>query len=187
MKHKDESIDKANLVIKDMKESIISNTLFAAYPLYYNGIPLLFSHAGLRDDMLKFINITDINLISDYINNKLLKAVNNCKNSKCLFKDEIFLAGRDRGDINIGGCTWTDFNVHIKENRIPTFHQIVGHSIHERVRTTRYLGVTDVDLGMQSSKKRGYLKIDETGRFLAVEKVDETRWQVRDLSKNVCE
>ena len=158
MKHKDETLEKANAVVNDMKESIMSYTLLAAYPLFYNGIPLLFTHAGIRDEMLKFINITNIKSIADYINNKLLRIVNNCKNSKCKFNEEIFLAGKDRGDVNIGGCTWTDFSVHMNQNLIPIFHQIVGHSIHERVRTTSYLSVIDVDLGMSSSKKRGYFK-----------------------------
>jgi hypothetical protein len=159
--------------------------------MYYKGIPLLISHAGLRNEMIKYINHTDIDLLSTYINNKLLEVIDKCKddNIKCSFKHEVFLAGKERGGTNIGGLTWTDFSIFLSQQQesIPIFHQIVGHSIHDRIRTSNFLSVIDVDMGMQYSKRRGFLKINENAKFLAYEKNNNGQWKTRDLSRNVCQ
>lgn len=186
MKHVNESLQQANEVVSDMKKSILEGKLQVAYSTHHLGVPLLFTHAGLRNDMLSYINITDVDQIASYINSKLLEVVTDCKYTKCSFVHELFQAGRERGGRNIGGCTWTDFDVFMKQNTIPKFHQIVGHSIHDRIRASRYLAAIDVDLGMTHSKKRGFLKI-ENGRFLAYEKNNNNKWTYRDLSKNICE
>jgi len=187
MKHVNESMEHANAVVSDMKKSILQGKLQVAYSTYHNGIPLLFTHAGLRNDMITYINLTDVDHITEYINSRLLEVVNKCKNSNCLFTHELFQAGKERGGRNIGGCTWTDFDVFMKQDTIPKFHQIVGHSIHDRIRVSRYLNAIDVDLGMTHSKKRGFLKIDNNGKFLAYEKNKNKKWYYRDLSKAICE
>lgn len=191
MKNAKEPIEKAKLVVADMKSSILEGTLLVAYSTYYNGIPLLITHAGLRNEMINYINMTDVDLLSKYINNKLLEVIQKCKDemSKCSFKDEIFQAGRERGGSKdaIGGCTWTDYSILLSQESLPLFHQIVGHSIHDRIRTSRYLSAIDVDLGMQYSKKRGFLKIDDNAKFLAYEKNKNNIWVIRDLSQNVCQ
>jgi hypothetical protein len=189
MKNSNEPIEKARLVVADMKTSILDGTLKVAHSMYYKGIPLLISHAGLRNEMIRHINLTDIDLLSTYINNKLLEVIDKCKddNVKCSFKHEVFLAGKERGGTNIGGLTWTDYSIFQQQESIPIFHQIVGHSIHDRIRTSRYLSVIDVDMGMQYSKRRGFLKINENAKFLAYEKNNNGIWKSRDLSQNVCQ
>jgi len=191
MKNSNEPIEKARLVVADMKTSILNGTLKVAHSLYYKGIPLFISHAGLRNEMIKYINLTDIDLLSTYINNKLLEVIDKCKddNIKCKFSHEIFQAGKERGGTSIGGLTWTDFSIFLSQQQesLPIFHQIVGHSIHDRIRCSRYLSVVDVDMGMQYSKKRGFLKINENAKFLAYEKNNNGQWKTRDLSKNVCQ
>lgn len=191
MKNANEPIEKARLVVTDMISSILDGTLKVAHSMYYKSIPLLISHAGLRNEMIKYINLTDIDLISTYINNKLLEVIDKCKdgNIKCSFKHELFMAGRERGGTNIGGLTWTDFSIFLSQQQesIPIFHQIVGHSIHDRIRVSNFLSVIDVDMGMQYSKRRGFLKINENAKFLAYEKNNNGQWKTRDLSQNVCQ
>lgn len=119
-----------------MKERIEKGLIYGSHVEVVHGIPLMFSHAGYRSEMIRYIyndstreyhkDHIDAFFLAKYVNDKLNIAM---KDEKCqvsnsnpfthfvclgsTFNHPIFQAGHDRGDDrNIGGMFWTGFILH---------------------------------------------------------------------------
>ncbi len=206
-----DTIEKINYLVQIMKEDIQNNLLLGAFSYVSHGVPLLFSHAGLRPDMKDLVlsiisksqNIVpsdvDEAMVASYINGVLVRSVSACQNKVCTLKDAIFQAGPERGGSSIGGSYWTDFqilqnaaNSNVNSfNYVQKYIQIVGHSVEiGKIRVTSNAEAVCVDAGMYASG-RAFLTIDKyDGRFRAHEKdMDRAiadNWVINDMTKEIC-
>jgi hypothetical protein len=203
--------EKISYLVQLMKEDIQNNLLLGAFSYVSHGVPLLFSHAGLRPDMKDVVVNTisksrslaagdvDEVMVASYINEVLVRAIGSCQNKVCTLKDAIFQAGPERGGSSIGGSYWTDFQVlqNAANSNVNSFNyvqkyiQIVGHSVEiGKIRVTSNAEAVCVDAGMYANG-RAYLVIDKyDGRFRAHEKDMESAapdsWIINDITKEIC-
>jgi hypothetical protein len=72
-----------------------------SYVLNVNGESIIYTHSGLRPAYLEYlkskIGSVDAKSIAAYVNSKLYDAVKRCKHYRCIFDEETFEAGEDRG------------------------------------------------------------------------------------------
>ena len=152
-------------IVDDLKLGILNSTVHGAVALWVQGIPILFSHAGLRPRMSRLLqteiitqnfNIdffdNEIEYLAGYINFQLAEAVGPCIHlAACPMLHPIFSAGPERGGLGIGGPFWTDFGVleNISGGKLASrFLQVVGHTIAvNRIRSTPDLSAICIDIG----------------------------------------
>lgn len=118
------------------------------------GLPVLFTHAGFRPEMLSHAenacrkltgaSLADPEHIARYVNQRVIETVEAGRGGKCSFQDTLFQAGPERGGNDVGGPFWTDYSVLAKADESaqssPRMVQIVGHSIgYNKIRTTRLM------------------------------------------------
>jgi hypothetical protein len=199
--------ENINSVVHQTIQGIRNGNILGSYSHFSHGVPILFSHAGLRPDMLNLIkkhiddtynisnnNNNNIDQLSSYINNILNYScseinLESSSSSKCVFTDPIFEAGKERGGNGIGGSYWTDFQIlsqAAKNSIIPLdFIQIVGHTMLKgKIKTSINMEVICVDAAMYLGG-RAYLTIDN-GRFYSYEKFNN-KWIITDLTSVQCE
>ena len=94
-----------------MKSSILDGRLIGSYLHHVNDLPLVFVHAGFRPEYLEHVASTaDAKTAShksnlptapeylvDHINKLVMASIRECRGYSCLFEDEAFQAGSDRG------------------------------------------------------------------------------------------
>lgn len=214
---KHDTDEKVSMLQESMRQDIQAGTLQASfYVEAFMGIPLFFSHAGLRPQMLHQLTARSPTrspeplALSAFVNDKLRLDVSHCLHRVCLFKDAIYSVGAERGGREIGGIFWTDYAVLEKaaiasrggnerggtgDSALPSLSspwavvQIVGHTLSlGRVRAARGLHSICVDVGLYLGGQ-GWLEIAPSGHFLAHEYSTRSGegWQVRDLTVEMCQ
>ena len=134
-------------IVLDLKQAILKGQQQAAYVYTIGDMNILFVHAGLRPEMMLYLEKKLSNIsadaIADHMNHVLIDHTMRCPGfgKRCAYDDEIFEAGPDRGGRSIGGPFWTDMSI-IEEadaaGRLHTeFIQVVGHSVADCYRKYR--------------------------------------------------
>ncbi len=91
-----------------MLEDILGRRVVGAFVHRIDGVPILFTHAGVGPDFHEHIhesfatNFT-VDSIEQYINSRLVSSAAKCTQYPCKFKGEVFDSGPDRGGKGIGG------------------------------------------------------------------------------------
>ncbi len=127
-------------IITSMRKLVTAQEIVGAYHHKIGNVDLVFSHGGIRPEMMSYIqksiqphglDISAPNMV-DFINNVTLEYAN-CSTVFCPFDHELFGAGSDRGGQSIGGPFWTSFDVleeAAMKSRLPfPLIQIVGHTV----------------------------------------------------------
>jgi hypothetical protein len=202
---------KINKLTKGIVDDIIQKKLVGSfYTELFGGVPILFTHAGLRKEMKSDIlarfteGVTsEGKAVSAFVNTMLLHDILECYTARgytdsykdkircgVFLTDVIYSVGKERRGNSIGGVMWTDY--HILEQEANTtswdFVQIVGHTLEKgKIRTTAKLKSTCVDAGMLVGG-RAYLSIATSGRFHSFEKqhVADNTWIQHDLTSMMC-
>ena len=127
-----DSEDSLREVVQGLKDGLRSGKILGSYATRVQGMPILFSHAGFRPEMINFVQQEykssngglQAEHLSEYVNNvvKKMTSEESCGHIKklgevgkgwthCKYDHELFEAGPDRGGQNIGGPYWTDYSV----------------------------------------------------------------------------
>lgn len=196
-----DTFGKINKLTKRIVDDILQKKLQGSfYTEQFGGIPILFTHAGLRKEMKSNIlsrssgggeratTTSDGKAVSVFVNDLLYRDILECYTSRgytASYKDKIrcgiFLTdviygvGKERGGSSIGGVVWTDYHILEQEANdnvtLWDFVQIVGHTLEKgKIRTTSKLKSTCVDAGMLVGG-RAYLSVSAQGRFYSYEKL----------------
>ena len=102
-------------VASGMKEGILNGNIVGSHVLRVQGMPVFFTHAGWRPEMLSRVEEklpsghSDPEDVSSYVNRRVRETVETCRESTCSFTDELFQAGAERGGRDLGGPFWTDY------------------------------------------------------------------------------
>ena len=207
--HETDTVSKINKLTKGIVDDILEKKLVGSFFFdELGGVPVLFTHAGLRKDMKSNIlsrssvveSTSEGKLISNFINERLYLDIAECYKSRgytdiysgvircgIYLVDVIYSVGSERGGSSIGGVMWTDYHILEEEAKdaIWDFVQVVGHTLERgKIRTTPKLKSTCVDAGMIVGG-RAYLVISQEGRFYAHEKQQKT-WRMLDLTSDMC-
>ena len=195
-----DSLDKINKLTMSVVDDILRKQLLGSfYTEQFGGIPMLFTHAGLRKDMKSNIlsraiqgattttMTSDGKVVSEFVNDVLYRDILECYNSRgysanykdkircgIFLTDVIYSVGKERRGSSIGGVMWTDYHILEQEANdnvtLWDFVQIVGHTLEKgKIRTTSKLKSTCVDAGMLVGG-RAYLSVSAQGRFHSFEK-----------------
>jgi hypothetical protein len=95
--------EKVKELILSMRDSIAKGLVKIAHLHRIRGYPVLFVHAGYREEYLKLLSskngIDSVDKIVEYSNNILIESLSKCDLNKPFncYEDELFQAGRDRG------------------------------------------------------------------------------------------
>lgn len=196
---KHDTSEKVAELQESMRQDILAGTLQASLALEaFMDIPLFFSHAGLRPQMLHQLSARtpgrspNPRAISTFVNDKLRLDVSRCLPAGCIFKDAIYGVGAERGGSEIGGLFWTDYSVleeaAASNNNPWDVVQIVGHtpSLEGKVRAARGLQSICVDVGLYLGGL-GFLEMHPSGHFVAHEHDKGGEWHARDLNVEMCQ
>ena len=198
-KHPLDTKEKVEKLVKKLIDGILSGNIKGAHYIEsFAGMKLLFSHAGLRNEMIQTFNnfSSDPFLARDAAEmiNRVL--VESCQSNSllCNFKHPIFSIGKDRGGTQIGGSFWTDFSVLQEDALLSTsksridFIQVVGHTMGKKMRYSRGLSSICIDLAMYTGLNGvGYLEINPTGRIIEWISKEKRIWKARDLTSEICD
>ena len=134
-------------IVLDLKAGILDGRQQAAFVLSLGDVDILFIHAGLRPEMLEYLQTklgnSSAPAIAEHMNSILQEHTRGCPGfgRRCPYDDEIFQAGPDRGGDGIGGPFWTDFSVleraEMSGSLARHLIQVVGHTVSECYRNYR--------------------------------------------------
>jgi hypothetical protein len=199
---------KINKLTKKMVDDILQKKLFGSfYTNIFGGVPILFTHAGLRKEMKSNIlsrasfEGSEGETVSAFVNEMLYRNTLECYNSRgytdsykgkircgIYLTDVIYSVGKERRGNSIGGVMWTDYHILEQEanDTLWDFVQVVGHTLQKgKIRTTLKLMSTCVDAGMMMGG-RAYLSVSSEGRFSSFEKQNSGEWKQNDLTTMMC-
>ena len=152
MRHPEaDTVEVVQEIVLDLKQAILEDRQHAAYVHTVGEMSILFIHAGLRPEMMSYLqqklSNSSADAIADHMNSVLVEHTFRCPGfgKRCAFDDEIFEAGPDRGGKSIGGPFWTDMSIieqADRDGRLNTdFIQVVGHSVADCYK--KYRGVSE--------------------------------------------
>lgn len=210
-----DTTSKINALTKGIVDDILDKKLLGSYYTdMFGGVPILFTHAGLRKAMkanimdrsvaasgLKQLSSSDGFTISSFINDMIHHDISECyafrryttsytDKIRCgvFLTDVIYGVGPERRGRSVGGVMWTDYHV-LEQEASETnwgFVQVVGHTLQKgKIRATDRLTSICVDAGMLVGG-RAYLTVNQEGRFFSHEKQSDDNWIEHDLTSMMC-
>ena len=115
---REDTPDRVAVLTAAVRDDIQSGAAQACFSfLSFKALPLFFSHAGLRPQLLRQMQARTPartqapDTLAALANDKLRLDVQRCPPAGCIFRDAIYGVGSERGGRDIGGLFWTDFSV----------------------------------------------------------------------------